>query len=133
MPTLIFFPYMEKTTEHLRNRIREWRQRRGKTLVQLAHDIGTRHGQVQKMEVGDRPVTIEWLERIAKALDVTVGELLNKRQNPYLADERERALLAHARAGGEQVMRTMEAVAEAQRAFNAAPPESPANDEHDVA
>ena len=38
MKTLLFFPYMAKTTENLPNRIREWRQRREYTLAELAQE-----------------------------------------------------------------------------------------------
>lgn len=133
MQNLIFFPYMAKTTENLPNRIREWRLKRKVTLVALAKAIGTVHGQLQKMEVGDRPVTLEWLDRIAKALDVTVGELLHPSQNPHLPTDRERELLDKAREGGESVMRTLEAVADAQRSYTPPPIERGANDSHDAA
>ena len=111
MHDLIFFPYMAKTTENLPNRIREWRLRRKVTLVELAKAIGTTHGHVQKMEVGDRPVTLEWLDRIGAALTVSVGELLHQRQNPLLPTEEETRLLEQLREGGDQLMRTVQAVA----------------------
>lgn len=133
MPNLIFFPYMAKTTENLPNRIREWRLKRERTLVWLAKAIGTTHGHVQKMEVGDRPVTLEWLDRIGAALNVSVGELLHQRQNPLLPSDDEVRLLEELREGGDQLMRTVQAVAAAHRGYAPQPPDPPANDEHDAA
>ncbi|ODU29007.1 helix-turn-helix transcriptional regulator [Sphingopyxis sp. SCN 67-31] len=128
MQKLIFFPYMAKSTENCPNRIREWRQRKNVTLVQLARAIGATHGHLQKMEVGDRPVTLEWLDRISEALGVSVGELLHLRQNPLLPTSDEQKLLKQLREGGDQLMRTVQAVADAHRTFTPPPPDSAAND-----
>lgn len=117
MKSLLFFPYMAKTTENLPNRIREWRQRREMTLVDLAKAVGTTQTHMSRLELGDRPLTLEWMERIARALGIHVGDLLRADHNPDLPTERERRLLAALRDGGEQAMRTVEAVAEAQRPF----------------
>ena len=128
MPNVLFFPYMAKTTENLPNRIREWRLRKNFTLVGLAKEMRTTHGQIQKMEVGERPVTLAWLDRFAAALDVSVGELLHPSQNPRLPNPRQAALLEMLERGGEQAMRTAEAVAEAARPYTPPMPEEGAND-----
>lgn len=128
MTTLLFFPHMAKTTENLPNRIREWRQRRERTLADLAKQVGTTPTQLQRMEVGTRPVLDKWLERIARALDVTEGELLAKSHNPWLVEGRERELIELIRSGDEQLLRTIEAVADAHRSFTPAPGEPPNRD-----
>lgn len=129
MKTLLFFPYMAKTTENLPNRIREWRQRREYTLAELAAEIGTTQTHLSRLELGDRPLTIEWMERIARKLDVHVGDLLRREHNPGLPTDRERRLLDALRDGGEQAMRTVEAVAEAQRPFTGPSSDAPAPDQ----
>jgi transcriptional regulator with XRE-family HTH domain len=128
MQKLIFFPYMAKSTENCPNRIREWRQRKNITLVQLAREIGATHGHLQKMEVGDRPVTLEWLDRISEKLGVSVGELLHERQNPLLPTVDEQKLLTRLREGGDQLMRMAQALADAHRSYTPPTPDPPAND-----
>lgn len=124
MPNVVLLPLaiMVKETENLPNRIREWRLRRNEMkLEELARKVGTTTSQIARMETGKRTVSLEWLDRLAAALDVTPGDLLAKRANPGLPDEREKALLYKAREGGEPLMRTLEAVADVQRGFAPAP------------
>jgi antitoxin component HigA of HigAB toxin-antitoxin module len=51
------------------NRIRELREARGLTLEDLAHRVGTTNQQISHLELGKRQLTVEWLRRLAKALD----------------------------------------------------------------
>lgn len=58
------------------NRIREWRQKRGWSLQQLADAIGTSKSQVDKLEKGTRRLTVEWMVRLATPLDCDPRELM---------------------------------------------------------
>lgn len=124
MPNVVLLPLaiMVKETENLPNRIREWRLRRNNMrLEDLAEKVGTTTSQIARMERGDRTVSLDWLDRLALALDVTPGDLLAKHANPGLPDEREKELLKKIREGGEGLLRTVEAVADVQRSFTGAP------------
>lgn len=118
---LLTFPDMVKSASECPNRIREWRKARKMRLVELAARVGSTATQLSRMETGERPVTIEWLQRIARPLNVTPGELLRHEDNPLLPAPREAELLYKLREGGERSLRTAEALAEAQRAYIAPP------------
>lgn len=58
-------------------RIKELRERRGLTQEQLAELIGTTKQQLGRLEKGTRPLSNEWIEKIAGTLEVRPGELFN--------------------------------------------------------
>lgn len=58
------------------NRIREWRQTRGWTLQQLADGTGTSKSQIDKLEKGERRLTVDWMVRLAKPLGCDPRDLL---------------------------------------------------------
>ncbi|MDX2027683.1 MAG: LexA family transcriptional regulator [Alphaproteobacteria bacterium] len=58
------------------NRIREFRAARGWSLQQLADQAGTSKGQVDKLEKGDRRLTVEWMVRLAKPLGCDARDLM---------------------------------------------------------
>lgn len=58
------------------NRIREIRKAKKLTLQKVADLADTTVQQVQRLERGDRKLTIEWMERLAKALNCKPAELL---------------------------------------------------------
>lgn len=60
----------------MKNRIREMREARGWTIEQLAKKMKTSGQQVQRKETGERGVTLEWLQRFAKALGCEPWELM---------------------------------------------------------
>jgi phage repressor protein C with HTH and peptisase S24 domain len=59
------------------NRIREWRRRRDLTLEQLGAVLGTSNQQISRLEKGERRLTVDWLLRFAKALQVDPDDLLD--------------------------------------------------------
>lgn len=65
------------------NRIRELRELAGLSMEGLAERIGTSHQQVSKHELGQRRLTILWLQRYAMALGVTPADIMAA---PDLAD-----------------------------------------------
>lgn len=51
------------------NRIRELREARGLTLEELAQRVGTTNQQISHLELGKRQLTVDWLRRLAAALE----------------------------------------------------------------
>lgn len=51
------------------NRLKELREVRGLSLAALAALVGTTNQQISHLELGKRQLTVEWLVRIARALD----------------------------------------------------------------
>lgn len=58
------------------NRIREWRNSRGKTLDELGGLVGLSGGQISRLETGSRRVSLDRLQEIARALDCRTEDLL---------------------------------------------------------
>lgn len=56
--------------------VREWRQSRGLTLEQLAHQIGITHASLSRIERGIQPYSQPLLEAIAEALQTEPAFLL---------------------------------------------------------
>lgn len=64
------------------NRIREMRKKRGLTLERLAERVGTNNQQISRLETGQRRLTVEWLTRLATALDCLREDLLPEEETP---------------------------------------------------
>ena len=58
--------------------IRRIRKERGLTAKEFAARLGTSAPQVTRLETGQRRLTDIWLNRIAKALDVAINDLLSE-------------------------------------------------------
>jgi transcriptional regulator with XRE-family HTH domain len=54
-------------------KIADFRTQKNLTLQGLAERVGTTKSQIDKLERGERRLTVEWLERIAEALDVPLA------------------------------------------------------------
>ncbi len=61
----------------LQSRIREIRRAKKMTLQQVADRIGTTAQTIGRLETGVRTLSINWVERIADALDADSSELLS--------------------------------------------------------
>ncbi len=57
--------------------IAELRRKRGWTQQQLADAVGSSNQHIGKLEKGDRKLTLDWISRISKALDVPPADLIN--------------------------------------------------------
>lgn len=64
----------------MKNRIAILRKERGLTLAALAQAAGTTKAQIQKLERGDRRLSLDWMERIARGLGVKMSDLLPAEQ-----------------------------------------------------
>lgn len=58
------------------NRIKELRRARGLTQDGLGRLIGTGRSQIVKLERGERRLTVEWMRRLARALECHPADLL---------------------------------------------------------
>lgn len=63
------------------NRIREFRHQKGWSLQQLADSCGTSRAQIDKLERGERRLTVDWMLRLAEPLDCQPAELLPLAKN----------------------------------------------------
>jgi transcriptional regulator with XRE-family HTH domain len=70
----------------LTSRVREYRKRKGLTLQQVAASMGTSAQTVQRLETGKMRMSLEWLEKFARALDVDTGELIANRPGRAIED-----------------------------------------------
>lgn len=66
------------------NRIREWRRARGVSLERLAELAGVSPSYLNRMETGERNVSIKRLSPISRALDVPVGDLVTADNVPLV-------------------------------------------------
>lgn len=75
----------------MENRIRAVRKAKGLSQEQLGEMVGTNKVQIGRLEKGNRRLTIDWVEKIAKALDCHPMELLG--EAIPATTEREKAIL----------------------------------------
>ena len=75
----------------MENRIRELRKARGLTLKRMAELVGTSNQQISHLEKGRRRLTLEWMERIAEALECHPSDLLIG--GSRLRSDKERAMI----------------------------------------
>lgn len=102
----------------LPNRIRALRKARDMTLADLAPRAGMTVGHLQKLEVGDRELTLPVMERVAAALQVSVADLLP----PALGGltEKERHIIDTYREVPSYMRGAIEGVAESQQPWRGA-------------
>jgi repressor LexA len=58
------------------NNIRELRNKKGLTMRELADRMGIHHTTIAKLERSERRLSMDWVEKIAKALEVSINELI---------------------------------------------------------
>lgn len=63
-------------TEEMKNRLKEWRERRGLTLQKVADHLGTQPPQIHKLESGKLKLKAETLTALAELYKCSPGELL---------------------------------------------------------
>ena len=73
------------------NRMTELRKATGLTIQRLAELVGTSNQQISHLEKGHRRLTLEWMERIAEALECHPSDLLSG--GTRLENDRERAMI----------------------------------------
>ncbi|QTH21975.1 helix-turn-helix domain-containing protein [Rhizorhabdus wittichii] len=70
---------MKSLTNAVASRLHNVRKAKGMTLQQVADGAKTTLGQIHKLERSQRPLTMEWIERLAVALNVSPAELMVER------------------------------------------------------
>jgi len=60
----------------LPNRLRILRKKNGLTMKELAENMGTSQQQIDRLEKGQRKLTVEWLERFTEEFNCDVYEIL---------------------------------------------------------
>ncbi len=65
--------------------LRRYRKQRGFTQSELAKMAGTSHPQIQRLETGERKLTLEWAETLAPHLKVHPANLLFDDESLYEA------------------------------------------------
>jgi len=58
------------------NRIKDWRLKRGWSMQQLADAAETTRSQIDKLERGERRLTVDWMQRLATPLGCAPADLL---------------------------------------------------------
>lgn len=64
-------------SDPMKNNIRKLRSERGLTLEQLADAVNTNAAMIQKLEVGERRLTHQWMIRISGPLNCSPEELIS--------------------------------------------------------
>ena len=59
------------------NHLRAWREHRKLTQAELAGAVGTNANMIGYLENGERGLSAKWLRRLADALQITPGHLLD--------------------------------------------------------
>ena len=89
------------------NRIKEWRLKRGFSMQKLAEATATTRSQIDKLEKGERRLTVDWMKRLAEPLGCAPAELLPDSDSPKGFAEPEARLIpvrGAARGGLDQEM-----------------------------
>src|SRR5919202_6518498 len=69
------------------NRIRDFRERARLSMQALADRAGTTASQINKLEKGERRLTVDWMIRIGRALDIDPKQLADFQGDPAGAAE----------------------------------------------
>lgn len=57
--------------------LREWRLAKGLTQPELAKRVGTVKSEISRLEKGSRRMTLDWMSSFAKAMGITVEDLMS--------------------------------------------------------
>lgn len=87
---------MKSLSDAVASRLHNVRKAKGMTLQQVADLADTTLATIHKLERSQRPLTMDWIERLAKALDVDPTELMVAKP---VAEVREIPLVGRIAAG----------------------------------
>ena len=99
----------------LPNRVRHWRELRGKTLRDIAPLVGLAHGSLQRIETGERELNQYWMERLGEVLGVVPADFL--RQDIGGLSEDERRVVDTLRSLPDAARQMILAMIDSQQAF----------------
>lgn len=66
---------MQEAQKRLGKRVAELRRKRGFSQEEFAHECGFHRSYMGAVERGEKNITIQMIEKIAKALGITLAEL----------------------------------------------------------
>ena len=109
--------------DELPNRIRELRTAKGWSQDDLASRVGCSKPQISDLERGKRGLDLDWMRRIADALDVTPADLLTADDNPDLLSPEERDFILRYRQMGDAEREMLQRVADVHTSYTGEPPQ----------
>lgn len=68
------------------NHLKAWREYRKLTQAELATEVGTNANMIGYLESGERGLSAKWLRRLADALRISPGHLLDHDPNELPSD-----------------------------------------------
>jgi transcriptional regulator with XRE-family HTH domain len=68
------------------NHLKAWRDYRKLTQAELAAEVGTNANMIGYLESGERGLSAKWLRKLADALKITPGHLLDHNPNDLPSD-----------------------------------------------
>ena len=84
------------------NRLKHLREAQGLSLVGLAARVGTSSQQISHLELAKRHLTVEWLTRLAAALDCHPWTIVSDVEPSDLSDREQLLLQAFRRIGADE-------------------------------
>lgn len=94
------------------NRIRELRMAAGLSQQTLGEAIGVSKVTISELERGTMQLTLDYMERIAKVLEVLPPDLLPRSDNPWALSHDERQLVERLRAATDEQRDQLQKVAD---------------------
>jgi transcriptional regulator with XRE-family HTH domain len=88
----------------LMNKIKTFRKQKGFTMQVLAEKAGTTASQINKLEKGERRLTVEWLRRLALAFECDPRDLIEAQ----IDEGCEKARQAHPFGAGHQALQMLQ-------------------------
>ncbi len=94
------------------NRIRELRMLAGLSQQTVADRVGVSKVTISDLERGNMRLDVEYMKRIAAALNVTPADLLPLEANPWALSDDERAIIERYRNGNEEQRQQVQRMAD---------------------
>lgn len=66
---------LQSRASHIGKQVKEYREKKGFTQIQLAEKSGLQQSQISRLEAGEHSPSFKTLEKVAKALDIHIGNL----------------------------------------------------------
>lgn len=94
------------------NRIRELRMEAGLSQQALGDAVGVSKVTISDLERGEMQLTVDYMRRLAKALDVEPADLLSRTDNPIALSRDERELIERLRDADPELRDQLRKVAD---------------------
>lgn len=112
---ILQFPVMSRFP----NRIRELREEKKISQQRLGDAIGVSKMTISDLERGNIRLSVPYMQKIARELDISPTDLLSPDDNPFSLSDDERILIERYRAASEEERNTIQRVSEAIAPFRA--------------